>query len=110
MAPVFLKTDVKNEDLTLKKGHVEKLTTEVRRRVPDNIIVNNKVKKNYYVNKAKQVNKIVLKNKTAVPVNIEAHSNDVYMSYSSAVFKEAVNEVIDNMKEGVTFETYKMAI
>ena len=53
MTPVVFKTDVKSEELTLKKGHVGKLTTEARRRVPDNILVNNKVKKNYYVNKAK---------------------------------------------------------
>ena len=52
----------------------------------------------------------MIKNKTAAPVSIEPHPNDVYISYSPAVFKEAVIEVIENMKEDVTFETEKMTI
>ena len=110
MAPVDVKTVVKKEEPTLKNGNVGKLTTEVRRKVPEEIKVTSTVKKNYYVNKAKQANKIVLKNKTAAPVRIEPHPNDVYISYSPAVFKEAVIEVIGHMKENVTFETDKMII
>ena len=106
MAPLVPRISGKKEDHTVKKVTVGKLTAEMRKKVPDpKTIVNN-----YYVNKAKQVNKIVIKNKTAAPLNIETHSNDVYMSYSPAVFKEAVNVLIDTMKEGTTFETERLNI
>ena len=81
---------INKEGLTVKKGTVGKLTTEVRKRVPDTKLVKHN---NYFVNRAKQVNKIVIKNKTAAPVSIESHTNDVYMNYSPAVFKEAVSVV-----------------
>ena len=65
---------------------------------------------NYFVNRAKQINKIVIKNKTAAPVSIESHANDVYMNYSPAVLKEAVSVVTGHMKENTTFEPDEMDI
>ena len=62
------------------------------------------------INKAKQVNKIVVKKKIAAPVSVETYAKDVYISYSPAIVKEAVNEVIEEMNEDVTFETDKMHI
>ena len=104
MAPLVNKISIKKEETTVKKGTVGKLTTEVRRRVPDPKVIRN----NYHVNKAKQVDKIVLKNRTAAPTSIESHANDVYIKYSLAVFKEAVEVVTDSMKESTPFETHKM--
>ena len=43
-------------------------------------------------------------------MSIESHTNDVYISYSPAVFKEAVSVVTANMKENTTFETDEMEI
>ena len=43
-------------------------------------------------------------------MSIESHANDVYISYSPAVFKEAVSVVTANMKENTTFETDEMEI
>ena len=107
MGPLVTVAANKKEGLAVKKGTVGKLTTEVRKRVPDTKPMKNN---NYFVNKAKQVNKIVLKNKVAAPMSIESHPNDVYISYSPAVFKEAVSVVTENMKENTTFETDEMEI
>ena len=106
MGPLVNKINAKEEETAVKRGTVGKLKTEVRRRVPDPKVIRN----NYYVNKAKQVNKIVLKNRTAAPISIESHANDVYINYSPAVFKEAVMVVSDSMKENTTFESDKMTI
>ena len=92
MTPSVSNNIVKKEEPAVKRGTVGKLTTEVRKKVPDaKTIVTN-----YYLNKAKQINKIVVKNKNAAPMNVESHSNDVYMTYSPALFKEAVNVVTDS--------------
>ena len=99
MAPLVPKNSVKKEENSVKRGTVGKLTTEVRKKVPDT----KSIKNNYYVNKAKQVNKIVIKNRSATPLSIESHANDVYINYSPSVFKEAVNVVTDSMKEGEKF-------
>ena len=106
MGPQVLKNSVKKEEPALRRGTIGKLTTELRKKIPDaKTIVNN-----FYLNKAKQVNKIVIKNKTAAPLNVESHSNDVYMSYSPAIFQEAVKVVTDSLKENESFETDKMTI
>ena len=65
MAPLKNKTSVKKEVNSVKRGTVGKLTTEVRKRVPDT----KALKQNYYVNKAKQINKIVIKNQSAAPLS-----------------------------------------
>ena len=82
MAPLAGKTCAKKEEHTVKRGTVGKLTAEVRRRVPDAKIVKN----NYYVNRAKQVNKIVINYRHSAPLNIDTHTNNVYIKYSPAVF------------------------
>ena len=105
MSPLVPMT-VKREGHMIKRGTVGKITTEVRKKVPDPKTIKN----NYYVNRAKQVNKIVIKNKIGAPLNIETHSNDVYINYSPAVFKEAVVPITDLMKEGMLFETDKVKI
>ena len=87
MGPLTVKTDIKKEDIKLKKGNVGKLKAEVRRKGIDANTAKHTVKNNYFVNKAKQVNKIVVKNKIAAPVSVETHANDVYISYSPAIFK-----------------------
>ena len=106
MPSLAVKLSVKKEEKSVKKGTVGKLTTEVRKKVPDTKCIKN----NYYVNKAKQVNKIVIKNRSAAPLRIESHANDVCMNYSPAVFKEAVMIVTEAMKEGETFEIEEMSI
>ena len=58
MSPLVPKNIVKKEEPTVKKGTVGKLTTEVRKKVPDRKTIVN----DYYLNKAKQINKTVIKN------------------------------------------------
>ena len=65
MAPPKNNTSVKKEVNSVKRGTVGKLTTEVRKRVPDT----KALKQNYYVNKAKQINKIFIKNQSAAPLS-----------------------------------------
>ena len=98
---------IKKEDIkSVKTGNVVKLSKKVRKMV-SNVAT---VKKSYYVNKASQVNKLLIKNKISAPVISEYKSNSVYLSYSPAVFKEAVSKVTDNMNVGDCYETNKLDI
>ena len=101
---------VKKEE-TVKTGGVGKIKTEVRRYVSKEIKKEVKpLQKSYYLNKAKQVNKVIIKNKAAEPVSIKHKVNDVQVTYSPAVFREAVLVVVKTLKEGATFETGQIDI
>ena len=68
--PVTVKNEPNRKILTTTKyGRVGKLETEVRRKI---WLVEMKPpqRRNYSLNKAFQVNKLILKNKTAAPIEI----------------------------------------
>ena len=104
--PEVTKSIKKDDIKSVKTGNVVKLSKEVRKMVP-NVAT---VKKSYYVNKASQVNKLIIKNKISAPVISEYKSNSVKLSYSPAVFKEAVTKVMDDINIGDCYETNKLDI
>ena len=106
-----------NDDLkNIKEGTVSKIKREVRTK--DTMLIKKEdinkttkaVKRNYNLNKLSQVRKMVFKNKMVAPINITHHTNDVLVKYSPAVFKNAVEVVTDEWKEGKKFETTKLKI
>ena len=99
----------------IKEGTVSKIKTEVRTKDPlqikkEDIKTTKAVKRNYNLNKLSQVRKMVFKNKTVAPISITHHTNDVLVKYSPAVFKNAVEVVTDEWKEGKKFENDKLKI
>ena len=101
-----IKLVAKKDSVSVKKGGVGKLKTEVRTKVPEP----KTLKRNYHVNKAAQINRIIIKNKTAEPITTKDGVNNVYITYSPAVYKDAVLFVTNEMKEGRTFESNKLQI
>ena len=68
------------------------------------------VKKHYVLNRKNQINKLVLKNKLSSPTLVDYKTNAVVLSYSPAVFKEAVKVAIDDINEGDEFKTNNLII
>ena len=68
------------------------------------------VKRKYILNRKNQINKLVLKNKLSSPTLVDYKTNSVVLSYSPAVFKEAVKVAMDDINEGDEFQTNNLII
>ena len=67
-------------------------------------------RRNYTLNRAFNVNKVVQKNKTAAPFQTEYHNNDIVMRYSPAVFLEAVKVITDDMTKGKKYKNGQIIV
>ena len=94
----------------IKTSKVGKIKTEVRKTLPPGPVNLNIVKRKYTLNKKNQINKLLMKNKKYAPKNTEYKTNSVVMTYSPAVFKEAVKLAMDEMTEGNEYETDSLII
>ena len=68
------------------------------------------VKRKYILNRKNQINKLVLKNKLSSPTLVDYKTNSVVLSYSPAVFKEAVKVAMDDINKGDEFKTNNLII